>query len=169
MESNTPFALVEESEEARIARLREVAAQLVAKETDEDLLKRFVAEERAKRAASLPPQETLDAHGFPMDYDRVEVFKGQNKNDLAYVPLSLQGFVLKVPRGEEVIIPACFTEILEHAVEEVTIKSQGGLVTRPAHRFPFTKRGKATREEYLAYRAEQRRKVEFQQSAQAPA
>ena len=167
---NDSFGLPEEQEEARIARLRKEAEQIVARETDEELIQRFVAEARAKRV-SLPqaPQESLDSHGFPMDYDRVEIFKGQNKNDLAYVPLAIQGFVLKVPRGEEVIIPSCFTEVLEHAVEEVTTRSQGGLVTRPALRFPFTRRGKATRDEYLAFRAEQRRRIETQQGTQIPA
>lgn len=170
MSLNGSFELPEETEEARVARLREIAAKRVARETDEELIDRFVAEARAKRVSSASePQGSLDAHGFPMDYDRVEIFKGQNKNDQSYVPLGIKGFVLKVPRGEEVIIPSCFTEVLEHAVEEVTIQSQGGLVTRPALRFPFTKRGKATRDEYLVFRTEQRRRIEMQQGAQTPA
>lgn len=166
---NESFALPEETEEARVARLREKAEQIVARETDDELIQRFVAEARAKRMPSIQEQGSLDAHGFPMDYDRVEIFKGQNKQDQTYVPLGIKGFVLKVPRGEEVIIPSCFTEVLEHAVEEMTIRSQGGLVTRPALRFPFTKRGKASRDEYLAYRAEQRRRIETQQAGQIPA
>ena len=166
---NTEFGIpmVEpETEAARIERLRAMAVAAVAAETDAEMLERFKAEERAKKLAASGVIIPKDTQGFPANYVRLEIFKGQNKQDQSYVPLGIGGFVIKVPRGEEVIVPACFVEVLEHAVEEVTIQSQGGLVTRPAHRFPYQVRGKATPEEYKVFQATQRHKLEMQQTAQ---
>lgn len=153
-------AAVPETEEQRVARLRAVAEAEVARESDEQLLARLKAEARNRRAMNSDASIPTDTQGFPADYVRVEIFKGPNKQDPAYVPLGINGFVIKVPRGEEVILPRVFmTECLEHAIEDVTVQSQGGLITRPVHRFPFMMRGPATPDEYRAYQQSQRDKA----------
>lgn len=146
-------AVVDEAPEARLERLRAQAVAQVAAESESETLRRLIAEERARVATGGIPTDT---QGFPAEYDKVVVFKGQQKHDAAYVPLGIGGYVIKVPRGQEVIIPSCFTAVLENAVEEITVESQGGLVTRPAHRFPYTVKGKATPDEYKAFQAAQR-------------
>lgn len=150
-----PVEATQETPEQKVARLRAEAAAAVAKETDAAMLARFTAE---ARAAIAPPPP--DAQGFPADYDKILINVGNQKTDLAYVPLGLNGYVIKVPRGEEVIIPHCFvSECLERAVEEVTVSSSGGYTTRPAHRFQYSFRGKASREEYQAYMANQKERA----------
>lgn len=145
-----------ETEEQRLARLRAKAAAAVAVETDEAILKRMITEERAKVAPSSP-----DGQGFAPVYSKVIVYQGDNKQDQSFVPLGINGFVIKVPRGEEVIIPHCFvTECLERAVAEVTVQSYGGYTTRPAHRFQYKVVGPATTEEYRAFLEKQRAKAE---------
>lgn len=153
---NAAFGLppVTETSDQRLIRLQKQAEALIAQETDAEVVERMVAEARAKRAAAELPQDT---DGFPKEYVRVVIFKGSQKFDLSYVPLGINGFVIKCPRGEEVILPKCFvTECLEHAIEEVTVQSQGGLITRPAHRFPYSLKGPATPEEYKAFQDQQR-------------
>lgn len=155
---NSEFGLpqVQETAEQRMERLRAKAAEVVAAETDETLLKRMITEERAKATPVSPA-----GSGFPDDYSRVIVDQGDNKQDPEFLSLGINGFVIKVPRGEEVIIPHCFvTEVLERAIEEKTIKSFGGFVTRPAHRFHWRVMGKATAAEYKAYLETQRNKAQ---------
>ena len=148
-------APIPETSEQREARIRAKAAAAVAAEYEAAMLVRFMAEERAKIAPPGP-----DAQGFPPDYDRILVSIGNQKTDLTYVPLSLNGYCIKVPRGEEVIIPHCFVEeCLEHAIEEVSVQTQGGYITRPAPRFQYSFKGKATKEEYLAYLETQKAKA----------
>lgn len=152
-------------EKARIAGLRAKAEAQAAAEFDEDAVyAKLLAEARAKRSADLMKDEiefATDTNGLPEDYDKISIFRGQGKQDLTYVPLGLDGLVIKVPRGEDVIIPHIFvTECLDHAVEEVTIKSQGGLITRPAHRFPYQFKGKATKAEYQEFQRVQRDKAQ---------
>lgn len=160
-----PQVAVTETPAERLARLQAQAEAIIAQETDAEVVERMVAEARAKRAAELLP---VDTAGFPKDYVRVVIFKGSQKFDLSYVPLGIGGFVIKVPRGEEVILPKCFvTECLEHAIEEVTVQSEGGLITRPAHRFPYNLKGAATEDEYKAYQQSQRELVTKQQRAVA--
>jgi hypothetical protein len=159
------FAAMVETAEQREARLRAKAAEIVAAESEEHMLKRLIAEQRAMVASGGIPTDT---QGFPAVYDKVHIYKGRDKHDQPYVPLGINGFVLKAPRGVDIIIPACFTELLEHAVEEVTVKSMGGLVTRPAHSFPYTLKGKATAAEYKVYQAEQKARAE-QQTVQVAA
>ena len=165
-----PEVVADETPEQRAARIKARAEALAFTEAEEEEVQRLVADARAKRAAAnLPPDETrlpVDTQGFPADYDKIVIFKGQSKNDLAYVPIGINGFVIKAPRGETIIIPHVFTEVLEHAVEEVTVQSQGGLITRPAHRFPYQIQGKATPEEYQAYMQGQRAKAQMQEAAQ---
>lgn len=145
-----------ETEEQRLERLRKAAAAVVAKETDEALLKRMIAEERAKVAPPSP-----DGQGFAPVYSKVIVYQGNDKQDQQFVPLGINGYVLKVPRGVEVIIPHCFvTECLERAVTEITTQSYGGYTTRPAQRFPHKVLGPATAEEYKAFLEKQRVKAE---------
>ncbi len=150
--------------------LRAQAAALVGGEDTAGLLAAFVAEERAKRDALLkekaielvPPSEgtgDTDSQGFPKQYVKLVVFAGQNKTDLQYITPSINGYALKIPRGPVVIVPEVFAQVLDHAVEEVTTKSQGGLETRPAHRFPFNVIGPATEAEYKAFRAVEQDKL----------
>lgn len=150
-----------ESEADRALRLRAQADAMVRKETDDEMLHRFLLEARAKRdGVELPPDETvfpLDTQGFPKEYDWIEIYEGQGEHEIAYVPLSINGFCIKAPRGVPICIPHIFvTECLDHAIGEREVKRQGGLVTRPVHRFPYRMVGKATTEEYQAYIAGQR-------------
>ena len=161
----TPPAV--ETEQERIARLRAKAEAQAAQEFDEDAVyAKLLADARAAKLAKLENDKGVefptDTRGFLADYDKIVVFRGQDKNALGYVPLGINGFVIKVPRDEEVIIPHEFTEVLEHAIEEITIVSQGGLVTRPAHRYPFNFKGKATPAEYQAFQVAQKNKAERQ-------
>lgn len=156
---NTEFGLpplAQETEEQRLERIRAKAAAIVVSETDEVLLKRMIAEERAKATPASPAGQ-----GFPDEYSRVIIDQGDNKQDAEFAPLGINGFVIKVPRGEEVIIPHCFvTEVLERAITEKTIKSFGGYVTRPAHRFHWKVLGKATEAEYKEYLEAQKNKAQ---------
>lgn len=162
-ELNQGFGVEAETEGQRVARLRARAVAAVERESDDAMLQRFMAEERLARLPADDTKLPVDTQGFPQDYTKVEIFKGQNKFDLAYVPLGINGYTIKVPRGETVILPTCFIEgPLAHAIEEITIQSQGGLITRPAPRFPYNIKGKATIEEYQAYQAQQRAKAERQ-------
>lgn len=176
MDKNANFGLPpevapqDETPEQRALRIKARADAIALKDAEEEEVQRLVAAARAERVkANLPPDETklaVDTQGFPAEYDKVVIFKGQGKNDLSYVPIGINGFVIKAPRGEEIIIPHVFTQVLENAVEEVTIQSQGGLITRPAHRFPYQIRGRATPEEYKAYQMQQRSKAQMQEAAQ---
>lgn len=164
---NSQFGLpdaqvADETQEQREARLRAQARRELQAESDAAMLARFKLEERV----ALDPV-ALDTQGFPAEYVKVEIFRGQNKFDPEYVPLGINGFVIKAPRGEPLIIPRVFLACLENAVEEVTIKSQGGLITRPAHRFPYMVRGDASIGEYKAFQAEQRAKLNQQKAAVA--
>lgn len=145
----------QESPEQRRARLQAEADKLIAAEIDAEEIALMVAEARAKRAgANLP----TDTEGFRKEYLHVQIFEGGQANDLPYVPLGINGFVIKVPRGVDVILPKEFvTECLQNAIQEITVKSQGGLVTRPVHRFPFNVKGPATEEQYREFQAKQRK------------
>ena len=152
-----------EDADTRMARLRALAQIEIDKESDQEVVARIVAEERAKRAEALLPKDTS---GWPADYDKIEIFEGKSKEDPQYVTLGLNGYTIKVPRGAQVILPHVFvSECLDHAVEDVTIRSQGGLITRPVKRFPYSFVGKATADEYKAFQAEQRELASRQQSA----
>lgn len=143
-----------EASEARMARLRALAAIEINKESDAEIVARMVAEERAKRAEALLPKDTS---GWPAEYDRINIFKGPQKFDKAYVELGINGYTIKAPRGTDIILPRVFvTECLDHAIEEVTTQSQGGLITRPVHRFPYQKLGEASPAEYKAFQDEQK-------------
>lgn len=149
-----PVQNATETPDQRLARLQHLADLAIVQETDAEIVERLVAEARAKRAAELLP---VDTAGFPADYDRVELYEGQGVNDLAYVPLSIGGFCIKTPRGQEVILPHVFvSECLDHAIETRVIQSKGGLIMRSSHRFPYKFLGKATPEEYKAYQKEQK-------------
>jgi len=124
----------------------------------------MIAEERAKIAPASP-----DGQGFAQRYSKVIIYKGLDKRDQDFVPLGINGYVIKVPRGEEVILPHVFiTDVLERAVEEVTVSSQNGYVTRPAHRFQWKVIGLASVEEYQKFLESQRNKAQ-REIAQAAA
>ncbi len=132
-------------------------------ESLEQKIERLETENAALRLASAAVDSEqegkgpIDAQGFPEEYVYLTIFAGRDKQDLAYVPLGIGGYVVKVSRGVEVIIPKVFvTECLEHAVEDITTQSEGGLITRPALRFPYSVRGPATKEAYQAFQAKNR-------------
>ena len=149
------------SPQERIAALRAKAeAEAAAEFNEEAVYAKLLAEARQKKIDELSAAEAgipLDTSGFPEDYDKVTVFKGQGKFDLSYVPLGINGYVIKVPRGVPVILPHAFVaECLEHAVETQVEQASGGLVLRDTHRFPYQFHGKATTEEYKKFQAQQR-------------
>ena len=43
--------------------------------------------------------------------------------------------------------------MLKNAVEDITLQGEGGLITRPALRFPYQILGPASEEEYQAFKA----------------
>ncbi len=133
-------------------------------ETSEQTIARLTKENVALRAtieadAGDPTEGTgpVDSQGFPKEYVYLTVFPGRDKHDLAYVPLGIKGYVIKVTRGIEVIVPKVFvTECLEHAVEDITVQSEGGLITRPSLRYPYSVRGPATEDAWKAFQAKMR-------------
>lgn len=139
--ANENFGLPETPEE-KIARLEAqnatLVAQLAVKAADDD-------------APANEGVGSADAQGFPRKYVRLQVFRSQNPQDSAYVTPGINGYVIRIERGKDVIVPSVFAEVLEHCIEEVTTQSEGGLVTRPSHRFPFSVLGEATEAEYLAF------------------
>jgi len=157
IEKNTDFGLPKETPEQRLVRLQAAAAQIISDETDDEIIARMVATARDARKEEAADTLPKDTEGFPAEYVKVEIFSGNDKHDLAYVPLGINGFVIKCPRGVPVIIPKAFvTQCLENAIEEITIQSQGGLITRPRHRFPYNVKGTATQEEYREFQLAQR-------------
>jgi hypothetical protein len=161
-----PVAGEVETAMEKVARLRAAAAAQVAKEFDEDaLMARFLAEARTKRTAQLAGDEVelpTDTSGLPAEYVKVNIFRGQNKQDLGYVPLQLNGLVIKVPRGVDVILPRVFvTDCLALCVETITSPAYdtsgrlSGIELRDSHRFPYSEKGPATTAEYKAFQAQQ--------------
>jgi len=146
MEQNTSFGMPATPDEqiaALKAQLADANAKLLAAGVD----------------ATDPSEGTgpMDSQGFPKKYVRLEIFVGRDAQDLSYVPLGINGYVVKVTRGKEVILPSIFvTECLAHAIEEITTQSEGGLVTRPSLRFPYAVKGEATEAEYLEFREKMR-------------
>jgi len=145
------------------ARLRAQAAVAVASQIDEKaLLAKYTAEALAAREAelredaeaSLPEVEVqdLDNLGFPKKYVRLTIFKGTSKQDLSYVPVGCNGFVWRIRRGEAVVVHSVVADVLNHAVTEVVLQAEGGLVTMPAHRFPY-QAAPATEAEYIAFKS----------------
>lgn len=106
----------------------------------------------------------MDSHGFPKKYHKILIFKGNQKHDLSYVPVSIGGYAWKLERGVQLIVPSVITEVLNNAVQDITSQSNDGLVTRPAHRFPFQIVGEATEQEYLDFKAKNTR-VDTRQAA----
>ena len=154
-------------EKQRIADLRAKAEAQAAAEFDEDaVFAKLLAEARARRSAALTKDEVelpTNTDALPEEYDRINIYRGAGKQDLSYAPLGLDGLFFKVPRGEDVILPhIVVTECLDHAVEDVTIKSQGGIVFRPTQRFPYQFKGKATKAEYQEYQKQQREKARWE-------
>ena len=136
-------------------------------ESDADKIARLTADYAALKAQmfaaktddAAPAREgtgDADAQGFPKKYVELTVFRGQNPQDLAYAPVGLNGYVIKITRGVKVIVPEVFVGVLNDAVEDVTIQSEGTLITRPSHRFPFTVHREVTEAEYLAFKAKMR-------------
>jgi len=128
---------------------------LTAEEQIVELRAKLKAAEE-KLAAIVPasePVQNLDSQGFPKEYVRLQIFQGGEKGALTHVPIGIRGYVVNVERGKEVVIHKAFADVLKDAVEDVTVQSEGGLITRPSHRFPFQILGPATEAEYLAFHA----------------
>ena len=158
-QSNTAFSIPADVE----ARLRAQAEAAAAAQIDEKaLLVKYTAEALAKREAelredaeaSLPEAEVqdLDNLGFPKKYVKLTIFKGTSKQDLSYVPVGVNGFVWRIRRGEQVVVHSVVANALNDAVTEVVLQAEGGLITQPAHRYPY-QASPATEAEYLAYKA----------------
>ena len=145
------------------ARLRQQAEAAASQIDEAALLKKFTEEATAKRIAELrakaadaaeaapEPMKSIDAHGFPKKYRKIVLYEGQGKQDLPYVPVGVNGFAWRLQTGKEIIVPSVVTDTLDAAIEDVTIQSEGGLVTRPKHRFPYQFKGDATEAEYNAF------------------
>ena len=107
----------------------------------------------AAGVADNEPAQNLDSQGFAREYVKLRIFEGSRPDDIKRVPLGINGYVVEVDRGPVVVIHKEFAAVLEHAGEDITVSGDGGLVTRPAHRFPFQIVGPATEDEYLAFHA----------------
>jgi hypothetical protein len=154
-----------ETEEQRIARLRAQAAGIAAKESDAELLAKFVAEEKAKQREAILPR---DLTGVPAEYDKVEIYESPDPKEYPYVPLGINGYTIKAPRGRVIILPHAYvTECLEHAVTTTVTQTEQGLVLRDKRRFPHQFHGKATKEEYQAFIAKEKAQQAMQEAAGA--
>ena len=152
-----------ETEDQRIARLRALALATVAKETDAELLAKFIAEEKLRLREKLLPQ---DLSGVPAEYDKVEIYESQDPKEQQYVPLGINGYTIKAPRGREIILPHAYvTECLEHAVMTTVTQAVDGLVLRDRRRFPHQFKGKATKEEYKTFMDGDRKKQAADEAA----
>ena len=161
---NSKFGMAEADAEIarRAAALREKAQAIVDASWNEEVeLKQMIAEERGRREEALRARAAEDggnegtgsaaAQGFPNKYHKIMVFKGAQAHDLDYVPVSVNGYAWKIRRGVQVIVPSVVSETLDHAVEEITIQAEGGIITRPNHRFPFQVIGEASEKEYTEF------------------
>jgi len=159
-QGNTAFSIPVDVE----ARLRAQAEVAAAAQVDEQtLLAKYTAEAVARREAelredaeaSLPAAEVqdLDSLGFPKKYVKLTIFKSTSKQDLSYVPVGVNGFVWRIRRGEAVVVHSVVADALNNAITEVVLQAEGGLITQPAHRFPY-QASPATEEEYLAFKAQ---------------
>jgi hypothetical protein len=121
-------------------------------------LKKQLADANAKLIASGAGEpaealQDLDSQGFEKVYVKLNIAPGQRVDDPTHVPLGINGYVVKVERGVDVIIHKAFADVLKNAVEDITLKGDGGLITRPALRFPYQILGPATEDEYQAFKA----------------
>lgn len=139
-----------------------VEAILASDESEEQILARYVAEARAKRDEALRAKASeltaaeegtglAEGQGFPNKYVRLVVFKGNARSDQEFVKLGVNGYAWKIARGTEVVVPSVVANALHDAVQDVTVQSEGGLITRPALRFPYQVIGEATEKEYRAF------------------
>lgn len=98
-----------------------------------------------------------DAFGFPKKYFKIEVYADRSKGAEQVVKVGVNGRAFLIKRGELVIVPSVVVDNLNNAIQEVTTQFEGGLETRPAHRFPFQMHGEATEAEYIAYQQKMRK------------
>lgn len=159
-QANAAFGIPDTSEDALRA---QIAADLGNQAGD--VHQRILAEEKAKLEAGIRARVTKDlsiasegtgdaeSHGFPDRFVRIVISRGGQKHDLSYVPVGVNGYMWQIERGREVIVPDVVVDALNDAVTEVSIQTEGGLITRPAHRFPFQVVGPASKEEYQKQRA----------------
>jgi hypothetical protein len=152
--------------EDRIAALRARAVAQAAAEFDEEkVYAQFLAEEKAKREDALrerasedavPPVEGIDDFGFPEKYVWLTVARGGQAHDSEYCTPGINGFVWKIRRGEKVAVHEVVAKVLENAVSEVIIQSEGGIISRPSPAWPFSVHGPCSKEEYKIYQAKMR-------------
>ena len=93
-----------QDEKTRIADLRAKAeAQAATEFNDDAVYEKLLVAARAQRMRKLLPENEVvlatDTSALPEEYDKIEVAVGRDANDLSYVPLGLDGLVIKVPRG----------------------------------------------------------------------
>ena len=121
-------------------------------------LKKQLADANAKLIASgagepVEAPQDLDSQGFEKVYVKLNIAPGQRVDDPARVPLGINGYVIRVERGVDVIVHKAFADVLKNAVEDITLQGEGGLITRPALRFPYQILGPASEDEYQAFKA----------------
>lgn len=147
MDKNADFGLPAESNALdELAQVKRELAELRAKKELAELKAEFALE---RELAELPPP---DNQGFPKKYVRLTVFKSQNPEDPEFATPSINGYVVKIHRGDEVVVHECIMKVLANAVETKLIpEPNGGYTLRDAPRFPFSVHGPATEEEYVAF------------------
>lgn len=142
--------------------LRAQAEESVKNEFDPAaMLEKFKAEARAKLESDMRSRATdavraeqpnVDAFGFPKRYFKINIYRGQGKKELSYIPVGVNGYVFKLERGVDLMVPSVVLDALNDAVTEDVIQSDGGLITRPVHRFQYQNLGAVTEAEYKAFK-----------------
>lgn len=81
---------------------------------------------------------------------RLFIHEKQNDQDLDYVPVAVNGEVLQITKGTQVVVPARFREAMEHAIYPVYRKVPGESrkITSYVRKVPFDVLGEAPYEEY---------------------
>jgi hypothetical protein len=116
----------------------------VADQTSEDAPEAKVTKTKSKTKEKVAPKKKKEK------CYRLFIHEKQNDQDLDYVPVGVNGEVLQITRGTEVVIPERFKEVLEHAKYPVYRVKPGQTrkVTSWVRKVPFDVLGEATYEEY---------------------
>jgi hypothetical protein len=93
----------------------------------------------------------IDAHGFSKKRHKIFIHEAQSQTDPKKVFLSINGFAWDIQRGINVLVPPEVVSALNNAIGEHTVQSEGGLVTRPMHRFPFQDFGVASEKDIAEF------------------
>lgn len=152
MNENEDFGLPPVTGLDEVAALEAELAGLKAKSRAKEL-RAQIAAEKARVEEVIPP---ADNNGWPKEYVKLEVFKGNNPDDPEFVTPGIGGYNIKIERGQKVIVHKCIMSVLANAIETKMIPHEGGIILRDAPRFPFTVYGPATEEEYIAQQSKMR-------------